>query len=309
MSRSTIDRRQFISTGLGIAATLAPARLRARGPNDRIGIGVIGCGSRGNYLLGETLAAAADRVDIVALADVWSVARDAMAKRVVSTGGRAAPKLFARYRDLLAMPQVDAVIIATPDFAHPGVLVDAVKAGKDAFVEKPLSARLEDAVTALDAVQDSSRIVQVGTQRRSSGRFRAAAEYSAFGCARPHLQDRDSMEPQRSELGAARGQRPGRRRRLGAVPDAPGATPVRPGPASQLAMVLRADHRARGAPWQPPDRRRPVVHGRPLAVERGRARRALHLEGRPRDQRHRGVRPRVPEGVAAHVLLAPWIRT
>ena len=86
MSDSTIDRRQFISTGLGLAAALAPAGLRARGPNDRIGIGIIGCGSRGNYLLGETLAAAADRVDIVALADVWSVARETMAKRVARHG-------------------------------------------------------------------------------------------------------------------------------------------------------------------------------------------------------------------------------
>ena len=185
MSDATIDRRQFISTGIGLAAALAPAGLRARGPNDRIGLGIIGCGSRGNYLLGETFAAAADRVEIVALADVWAVARDAMAHRVASTGGRAAPKLFARYPDLLAMPQVDAVIIATPDFAHPGVLVDAVKAGKDAFVEKPLCARLEDAVTALDAVTASSRIVQVGTQRRSSARFRAAAEYVRSGALGP----------------------------------------------------------------------------------------------------------------------------
>lgn len=83
------------------------------------------------------------------------------------------------------MPQVDAVIIATPDFAHPGVLVDAVKAGKDAFVEKPLCARLEDAVAALDAVTGSSRIVQVGTQRRSSARFQAAAEYVRSGALGP----------------------------------------------------------------------------------------------------------------------------
>jgi predicted dehydrogenase len=185
MSQSTIDRREFISTGLGLAASLAPASVRARGPNDRIGIGVIGCGSRGNYLLGETFAAAADRVDIVAVADVWSVARNTMAKRVAGTGGRPAPRLFARYHDLLAMPQVDAVIVATPDFAHPAVLVDAVKAGKDAFVEKPLSARLEDAVAAVDAVKSSTRIVQVGTQRRSSAQFKAAAEYVRSGALGP----------------------------------------------------------------------------------------------------------------------------
>jgi predicted dehydrogenase len=185
MSDTTLDRRQFISTGLGLAAALTPARVRARGANDRIGIGVIGCGSRGNYLLGETFAAAADRVDIVALADVWAVNRDAMAARVANTNGRPRPKTVARYGDLLAMPEIDAVIIATPDFAHPGVLVDAVKAGKDAFVEKPLSARLEDAVAALDAVKAGTRVVQVGTQRRSSPRFRAAAEYVRSGALGP----------------------------------------------------------------------------------------------------------------------------
>ena len=185
MSDSTLDRRQFLSTGLGLAAALGPAGARVRGANDRIGIGVIGCGSRGNYLLGETLAAAADRVDIVGLADVWTVNREAMAARVANTNGRPRPKMLARYTDVLAMPEVDAVIIATPDFAHPAVLADAVKAGKDAFVEKPLSARLEDAVATLDAVKASTRVVQVGTQRRSSARFRAAAEYVRSGALGP----------------------------------------------------------------------------------------------------------------------------
>ena len=309
MSGSTIDRRQFISTGLGIAASLAPAHVRARGPNDRIGIGMIGCGSRGNYLLGETLAAAADRVDIVALADVWSVARSAMAKRVSSTGGRPAPKLFARYRDLLAMPQVDAVIIATPDFAHPGVLVDAVdgrqgrlcrEAAVCAARGRGRGARRREGQLAHRAGRDAAQ-----EQRPVQGR----RGVRALGCARPHLQDRDGMEPQCPELGAARGQRPGRGRRLGAVPDVPRAAPVRPGPPSKLAVVLPADHRARGAARQSPDRRGPVVHGRPVPVERRRARRALHLEGRPRDQRHGRVRARVPERLAAHVLLAPRVRT
>jgi predicted dehydrogenase len=86
---------------------------------------------------------------------------------------------------LLSTPGVDAVIITTPDFAHPGILVDAVKAGKDAYVEKPLCARLEDAVLAYDAVSASDRIVQVGTQRRSSARFLAGYEYVKSGALGP----------------------------------------------------------------------------------------------------------------------------
>ena len=91
MSDATIDRRQFISTGIGLAAALAPAGLRARGPNDRIGLGIIGCGSRGNYLLGEALAAAADRVDDRRRSPTCGPWRATpMAHRVASTGGRAA---------------------------------------------------------------------------------------------------------------------------------------------------------------------------------------------------------------------------
>src|SRR4029450_11812435 len=67
----------------------------------------------------------------------------------------------------------------------PGVLVDVVRAGKDAFVEKPLSARLEDAVAALDAVEGSRQIVPAGTQRRSNPQFQAAAEYVKSGALGP----------------------------------------------------------------------------------------------------------------------------
>jgi predicted dehydrogenase len=188
MSEPTIDRRAFISTGLtglGFAAALSPARLGARSPNDRIGLGVIGCGSRGSYILSEIMAAAADRVDVVALADVWTVNRDAMSQALVSKYGKPKPKTFSRYRELLAAPGVDAVLITTPDFAHCQVLIDAVKAGKDAFVEKPLSARLQDAVAAYDVVKASKSIVQVGTQRRSSPRFKAAADYVRSGALGP----------------------------------------------------------------------------------------------------------------------------
>ena len=146
---------------------------------------MIGCGSRGTYILGEALAAAGSRLDVVGLADVWSVGRERMANLLVSKYAKPRPALYARYRDLLAMPGLDAVIITTPDFAHPAVLVDAVRAGKDAYVEKPLCARLEDAVEAFDVVKASQRIVQVGTQRRSSSRFQAAAEYVRSGALGP----------------------------------------------------------------------------------------------------------------------------
>jgi predicted dehydrogenase len=71
---------------------------------------------------------------------------------------------------------VDAVIIATADFQHARMLADAVKAGKDVYCEKPMANDLRDAKNALNAVLDSGRIVQIGTQRRSEGEYAAAAE-------------------------------------------------------------------------------------------------------------------------------------
>lgn len=180
MSDPRVPRRHFLATGLGLATAAVAGSTRASA-NDRIGIGLVGCGVRGNYLLDQALAAAPGQIQMVGLCDVWSVARERMAGVVQKKLPGQAPKLFARHQDLLATPGLDAVIIATPDHAHCGVLVDAVRAGKDAFVEKPLSARLEDAVTALDVVSATDRIVQVGTQRRSSARFKAAEQYVRSG--------------------------------------------------------------------------------------------------------------------------------
>ncbi len=165
---------------MAAAAVAAPRPARAAA-NDRIGIGLVGCGSRGTYLLGQALAAAPDGIQLVGLCDVWSQAREKLAASMAEQLPGQTPKLMARHQDLLNTPGLDAVIIATPDHAHCGVLVDAVRAGKDAFVEKPLSARLEDAVRAHDIVQATDRIVQVGTQRRSSAYFKAAESYVRSG--------------------------------------------------------------------------------------------------------------------------------
>jgi predicted dehydrogenase len=181
-----LPRREFLTTGVGFAAAaLAASRGHAAGPNDRIGVGLIGCGSRGTYLLDQAFTAAPGQLQLVALCDVWSPAREKLAASVGAKLAGQRPRLVARHEDLLRTSGLDAVIIATPDFAHPRALVDTVAAGKDAFVEKPLSARLEDAVTALDAVEKSDRIVQVGTQRRSSARFLSALEYVRSGALGP----------------------------------------------------------------------------------------------------------------------------
>jgi predicted dehydrogenase len=186
MPDANLARREFLAAGLGLAAAaVSSSSPRAAAPNDRIGLGLIGCGVRGTYLLNQALAAAGDRIQVVALCDVWAPARDRLTATVAEKLPGQRPTLVARHQELLTTPGVDAVIIATPDFAHTHVLVDTVKAGKDAYVEKPLCARLQDAVTAVDLVKASDRIVQVGTQRRSSPRFKAAAEYVKSGALGP----------------------------------------------------------------------------------------------------------------------------
>jgi predicted dehydrogenase len=186
MSDSLLPRRDFLATGMGLAAAaLTTGRAGAVSPNDKINLGIIGCGVRGTYILKEAMAAGAGRINVAGVCDVWSVARDKMASSVAEKQGGQRPKDFARYHDLLSMPGLDAVIITTPDHAHCPILIDVVKAGKDAYVEKPLCARLEDALAAHDVVKASDRIVQVGTQRRSSRKFQAALDYVKTGALGP----------------------------------------------------------------------------------------------------------------------------
>src|SRR6266542_2584169 len=144
MSEVSLPRREFLVAGMGLAAAaLTAQRGEAQSANDRINIGLIGCGVRGTYILGEALAAAPGRIQVVALCDVWSQAREKLAASLAEKDPKQKPRLVARHQELLQTPGLDAVIITTPDHAHCTVLMDAVHAGKDAYVEKPLCAKLE----------------------------------------------------------------------------------------------------------------------------------------------------------------------
>ena len=183
MADLSLDRREFLAAGVGLAAAALPARVL--GANDRINLAVIGCGSRGSYIFNEAVVAAGTRLNVVAIADVYQQSREQFAALVEQKLPGQRPRLFTRYHDLLAMPGIDAIIITTPDHAHCQVLMDVVRSGRDAYVEKPLCARLEDAAAAFDVVKASRQIVQVGTQRRSSARFQAAREYVRSGALGP----------------------------------------------------------------------------------------------------------------------------
>jgi predicted dehydrogenase len=184
MKRARIPRRTFLKSSAATAAGLAVTSALPRnvlGANDRLRVGLIGCGSRGNYLLGEVFKSARDlNVEVAALCDVWKVNLEKTAARV-GAAQPSAPRTFPRYNDLLGMRDLDAVLVATPDFAHTPILIEATRLKKDAFVEKPMATVLEHANKAVDLAREHKTIVQIGTQRRSDPRHREAARLIQSG--------------------------------------------------------------------------------------------------------------------------------
>lgn len=180
MSGQHMTRREFLERGAaGAAVALAGAAFvpaRAFGANDRIRIGLIGAGGRGYSLAGEMHGFDKEvNAEFTAVCDTWHARREQVAETMKEWYGGEV-RQFVDYRGLLEWDGVDAVIIAPPDFAHAIILRDAVRAGKDAYVEKPFATDLNEANEALDAVRATGKIVQVGTQRRTEGLWRAAAK-------------------------------------------------------------------------------------------------------------------------------------
>ncbi|RPJ55906.1 MAG: gfo/Idh/MocA family oxidoreductase [Acidobacteria bacterium] len=167
---SDLSRRQFVSTaakGTAVAWT-ALSRSRVLGANDRIAIGQIGCGDRGIDTHMKTIHKydAAENVQFTAVCDPWRPRREEAAGLIKAWYGIEA-KTFVSYEDLLALKDVDAVMIASCDHQHARHLEAVAKAGKDAYCEKPLAKNMDELITAFDAVKKAGIVVQVGTQLRS----------------------------------------------------------------------------------------------------------------------------------------------
>lgn len=162
-SPSHSTRRQFV--GATAAFFTAASYNRILGANDRLRIANIGCGRRN--LLKEILELRLDaQADVVAVCDTWRQKREA-AVATVKEATATTPFSTPRLAEVLSRADVDAVVIGTPDHLHCTQLIDAVRAGKDVYVEKPLAMNMEELVRAYDAVKESGRVVQVGTQMRS----------------------------------------------------------------------------------------------------------------------------------------------
>ncbi|MCI0393221.1 MAG: Gfo/Idh/MocA family oxidoreductase [Acidobacteria bacterium] len=175
---SLLDRREFVKQS--IATTLATTGMSATsysriiGANDRIRLGGIGPGDRGK---GRLAAARKLGAEIVALADV----NKGMLARAQQALSAPVAKTYGDYQDLLAHKDIDGVIIATPDHLHHQCLIDAIRAGKDAYIEKPLARTIAEGEEMVARVKSSKQIVQVGNQRRSGDHFRKAREIVASG--------------------------------------------------------------------------------------------------------------------------------
>jgi predicted dehydrogenase len=179
-----LDRRKFFGSAAALSLSAA-SYAQVRGSNERLRIGFIGCGGRAQAHLDllNRFAGAGKPVVAVAVCDVWDGLED---EYEVDFGGKVTRRRYAQgllpsarkcgldpadrtcvtkdYRVILDRPDVDAVCIATPDHWHGRMTVDALTAGKDVFVEKPLTRTPEEAIAVVDAWHHSGRVVSVGVQ-------------------------------------------------------------------------------------------------------------------------------------------------
>lgn len=143
---------------------------RVLGANDRIGLAVIGPGDRGRNDMGEFLKDPS--VNVVALCDIFGDQIALAKKKAPSAQG------FSDHRKLLALMEVDVVLIATPDHWHAPIAIDALNAGKDVYCEKPLTLKIEEGPEVVKAARVNNRICQVGMQQRSGPHYlQAKKEY------------------------------------------------------------------------------------------------------------------------------------
>ena len=150
------SRRMFLSVAAGSVLLPRTARSYSRilGANDRIQIGQIGCGHRavGHRRMLKLSAETDPKFDFRSVCDLWTVNRQRAVDHSHQLFGQA-PKAYKYSEEMLADPQLDAVMIATGDHQHAKILAEVVKAGKDCYCEKPMANTIEDAMLARDTVQ------------------------------------------------------------------------------------------------------------------------------------------------------------
>ncbi|HEU5079154.1 MAG TPA: Gfo/Idh/MocA family oxidoreductase [Opitutaceae bacterium] len=189
--QNSLSRRQFVSrVAIGTAALawplIVPSRLRgAAAPSNRLRLGQIGCG-RIARVHDMPAIIKANLGDYVAVCDLdGKRVQDALALLKELTASQSSPAPDARgyrdYRELLARPDIDAVVISTPDHWHAELAVAAILAGKDVYLQKPMTMTFAESVILRDVVAKSGRVFQLGSQQRSTEQFRLACELVRSG--------------------------------------------------------------------------------------------------------------------------------
>ena len=177
------NRRDFLKTAAAVGATTslthiasaAPAPGRVLGANDRINIGVIGCGGRGTGVAREFARAGETKnARIAMVCDVYQ-------KRVNANASAHKVKGTLDYRDVLNNPEIDAVYIATPDHWHGAIAMAAMDKGKDVYLEKPMVHTIAEAKQLVNSVRETKRVLQVGSQTTSGDQWAKAKKAIADG--------------------------------------------------------------------------------------------------------------------------------
>ena len=168
----TTNRRRFLGAAVASAASYG----RILGANERVQLGLIGCGERGRYDMSNFVKAGG--VDVVALCDVWGDNLD----RAKTTPAAANARTFTDHRKVLEIKELDVALICVPDHWHAPIAIDALNAGKDVYVEKPLTLKAEEGPQVVKAARTNKRVCQVGMQQRSGKHYlQAKAEYIDSG--------------------------------------------------------------------------------------------------------------------------------
>ncbi len=187
MPENNNSRREFIKTAtIGAAGVMIGSRAASYanilGANDRVRVGIVGYSDRCRQSLIPAFMMHAKELnfDFVAVSDIWSRRRDEGSESLSKLVGHEIAKA-RNNEELYDRKDVDAVIIATADFQHALHGVEAVRAGRDAFVEKPMANTMEDARAILKAVEETKKVVQIGSQRRSGKNYIRANDFIKSG--------------------------------------------------------------------------------------------------------------------------------
>jgi len=175
MNQQRPDRRVFLKSA-GAALTTSIFTGNTKGANDRITAGFIGIGVMGSANLEVALK---HEVQVKAVCDVYQPHLERAAAMVAGSGQKA--KQIKDFREVLADKSIDLVCISTPDHWHPYIMVEACKAGKDVYVEKPVCVAIDEGIKMVEAARKYNRVVQAGTWQRSGQHFQKACEIVRSG--------------------------------------------------------------------------------------------------------------------------------